>query len=98
MKGRVSSPAHSFGKHPLHRTKGESLPTGLASLPEIIAAEIALYEAVDRAAGRDPAANPRLRLMRARMHDPLRQVDLSEFPITDHLGTAGYEGAHEITD
>ena len=82
----------------LHRTKGESLPPRLPSLPEIVASEIALYEAVDRAAAKGPAANPRLRLMRAHMHDPLRQVDLSEFPITDHPGTAGYEGAHEIPD
>jgi hypothetical protein len=82
----------------LHRTKGDSVPKGLASLPDIIADEIALYEAADRASGKDPAANPRLNVMRKHRLDPMKQVDLSKFPIADHPGTAGYEGAHEITD
>jgi hypothetical protein len=80
----------------LYRIKGETIPPGLPSLPDIIASEIALGEAADRAAGKDPATNPRLRLMREHRNDPVRQVDLSEFPITDHPGTAGYEAAHEI--
>ncbi|MHB9133734.1 MAG: hypothetical protein ACYDBB_21940 [Armatimonadota bacterium] len=82
----------------LYRMKGDTVPPGMPSLPEIIQAEIALYEEADRAAGKDPSANPRLRLMRAHQHDAIRQVDLTEFPLTDHLGTAGWEGAHEIKD
>ena len=64
----------------LYRTKGESVPADFPTLPEIIEAEIALYEAVERTAGNDPTLNPRLRVMRAHQHDAIRQIDLQRIP------------------
>ena len=49
---------------------------------------------MDRAAGRDPAANPRIGLMKAHQSDPVRRVALSPFPPHRHLGVEGWEGAH----
>ena len=37
------------------------------------------------AQGQNPDDDPRLRLMQAHREDPLRQVDLSEFPKNRHL-------------
>ncbi len=82
----------------LYRMAGETAPPGTPSLPEIIRREIALLAEIERAAGRDPEANPRLRLMRAHIDDPIQTVDLSAYPRSVHLGTAGWEGAHEIKD
>ncbi len=50
------------------------------------------------AQGQNPDDDPRLRLMQAHREDPLRQVDLSEFPKNRHLGTQGWTGAHEIAE
>ena len=69
-----------------HRIRGEAPPASLPPLPAIIQAEIDLY------AG---AAGPRLELMKKHKNDPVRLVDLSEFPITDHLGLEGWEAAHK---
>lgn len=82
----------------LHRIKGDTVPPGMPSLPEIIRAEIALSEAAERAKGCDPSANPRLRLMRAHLNAAPCQVDLSEYPLTDHRGTTGWECAHNPAD
>ncbi|OPZ30916.1 MAG: hypothetical protein BWZ02_00507 [Lentisphaerae bacterium ADurb.BinA184] len=77
-----------------HRIDGEPLPDEIPPLSEIIAREIAWAEGMDRAAGRDPAANPRIGLMKAHQSDPVRRVALSPFPPHRHLGVEGWEGAH----
>ena len=79
----------------LYRIAGETAPAGLPSLPELIQAEIDLYAEVERAAGHDPDAHPRLRLMRIHRDDAIVPVDLSAFPISTHRGLRGWTGAHE---
>lgn len=78
-----------------YRIKGETPPAGTPTLAEIIQKEIDLVEATDHDAGREPAANPRLQLMKQHRNDPARTVDLSEFPLNRHMGIEGWEGAHE---
>jgi hypothetical protein len=56
------------------------------SLKDAILGEITLCEERDRAQGNDPAANPRIRLMKEHLNDPVRKVDLSEFPMSIHEG------------
>ncbi|MHB9133735.1 MAG: hypothetical protein ACYDBB_21945 [Armatimonadota bacterium] len=82
----------------LHRIAGDTAPTNVPSLRDAIQGEIALCEARDRAHGKDPAANPRIRLMKAHLNDPVRKVDLSEFPMSVHEGLEVCDGAHEIEE
>jgi len=78
----------------LSRIAGETAPAGTPGLRALIAAEIALYAAE----GRDPETDPRLRLMRAHLDDPIVPVEMSGFPLSTHPGSAGWEGAHEIAE
>ncbi len=73
-----------------------SLPyDGLPGLPEIIQREIddrqRWHEYEGGVGERDDA---RQRLMKAHKDDPVRQVDLREFPYHEYAGLHGWEGAH----
>ncbi len=77
-----------------YRIAGMTPPPGLPSLRAIIAAEIEVYDQIDRDAGRDPAANPRTGLMRKHIDDPAKRVDLSAFTPSSHPPMENWEGAH----
>jgi hypothetical protein len=77
-----------------HRIAGGKIPNDVPSLAQIIQSAIEVAEVADREAGRDPAANPRIALMKAHKNDPVKKVDLSEFPLTLHLGCEGWDAAH----
>lgn len=79
-----------------YKLLGETVPPGTPSYREIIQAEIAVSIAMLTARGKNPDDDPRIRLMRAHLDDPIRQIDLTEFPKNCHLGTAGWTGAHEV--
>lgn len=43
----------------------------------------------------DDQNGDRIRLMKQRRNDPLREIDLTMYPVHKHLGAAGWQGAHE---
>ena len=79
-----------------YKLSDETVPPGTPSFREIILAEIATSSEMLAARGKNPDEDPRLRLMQAHLDDPLRQIDLTEFPKNRHLGTQGWTGAHEV--
>ncbi len=79
-----------------YKLSDETVPPGTPTYREIMLAEIETSEKLLRLRGKDPAEDPRLQLMREHLDDPVRPVDLTEFPKHRHLGTAGWTGAHEV--
>lgn len=80
----------------LHREADCQAPASVPSLPQIIQMEIDLFDATARAHGKARDDSPRVALMRQHRDDPVRRVDMSEFPQHRHAGTAGWQGAHEV--
>ena len=81
-----------------YRLSDETVPPGTPPYRDIIRAEIAVTSEMLRAQGRNPDDDPRIRLMKAHMDDPLRRVDLTQFPKNRHAGTKGWTGAHELPE
>ena len=99
--GCLRQPLHTFRhmcnwyRAALHKIAGYVVPAGYPSLAAVIQAEIDLQDAVAKARGLPNDPGPRVALMRRHLADPLRKVDLTEFPPHRHLGTAGWTPAHE---
>lgn len=81
-----------------YKLSDETVPPGTPAFRDIMLAEITLSSAMLRARGENPEVDPRTRLMQAHLDDPIRQLDLTEFPKNRHLGTKGWTGAHEVAE
>ncbi len=79
-----------------YKLSDETVPPGTPSFRDLMLAEIENHAEMLRARDKDPDDSPRLQLMKAHLDDPVRQVDLTEFPKNRHLGTQGWTGAHEL--
>ena len=99
--GCIRQPLHTFRhmcnwyRATLHKIDGYTVPAGWSSLGEIIQAEIDLQDAAAKERGLPMDQGPRVALMRRHLSDPIRTIDLSEFPPHRHLGTAGWTPAHQ---
>ncbi|MHB9133237.1 MAG: hypothetical protein ACYDBB_19380 [Armatimonadota bacterium] len=78
-----------------HVCAGSAPYAGLPSLPEIIQQEIDTQQRwYEYGGGAGQLASPRQRLMIAHKDDPVKQVDLREFPYHEYLGLNHWPGAH----